>query len=158
MVGEVLLRMRHVVPEPNHACRFESLSLSHVYTRLLRRFADLVALMYKPRPVPRKPRVFHVTPQYFADESYIGGGERYPMELARAMADYTPTRIISFSNQRRSLRNGRALLEIYPQLRWRANSGNPLALGFLSALRRADVVHCHQFHYRVTVVAILAAA
>ncbi len=130
--------------------------MHRVYRSLLRLVADLLAFWYKPRPVPQNPVVLHVTPQYFADESLIGGGERYPSEVARAMADYVPTRIVSFGSRRRSLPLGKASLEIYPQLRRQANPNNPVALGFLPELVKADVIHCHQFHYLNTAVTIVA--
>jgi len=123
-----------------------------------RLLADFTARRYRPDPVPDHPRVLHVTPQYFADESYIGGGERYALELARAMADCTKTRIVSFGDRRRTLQYGRAKFDVY-SLRGRLVSrDNPFAHGFLSALHNADVIHCHQFHYRVIAVTILMGA
>ena len=32
------------------------------------------------------PKVAYLTPLYFAKESYIGGGERYPTNLAKGVA------------------------------------------------------------------------
>src|SRR6185295_14510372 len=40
----------------------------------------------EPSTRGRRIRVAHVTPTYFADESVIGGGERYVSNLARALA------------------------------------------------------------------------
>ena len=41
-------------------------------------------------------RVLHLSPTWFGDASVRGGGERYPLELARAMSRQTPTRLVSF--------------------------------------------------------------
>lgn len=41
-------------------------------------------------------KVVHITPTYFDDSSIIGGGERYPMELASLMADVVDTTLVSF--------------------------------------------------------------
>ncbi len=44
-------------------------------------------------------RVTHITPLLFDDFGRVGGGERYPLELAKAMADMVPPRLISFGNK-----------------------------------------------------------
>ena len=38
------------------------------------------------RKFPEAPRVVHISPAAFGDEGIFGGGERYPFELAKAMA------------------------------------------------------------------------
>ncbi len=116
----------------------------------------LLAVLRRPRKIPPRPRVLHITPQYFHDESNIGGGERFPMELSRAMADCTPTSIVSVGSRRASITNGKARLEIFPQSRWRPNPTNPLTFAFLPLLAKSDVVHCHQFNFRLTAMAIVA--
>jgi glycosyltransferase involved in cell wall biosynthesis len=78
------------------------------------------------------------------------------MELSRAMSDLTPTRVVSVGPRRSSAPNGKARLEIFPQSRWRPQPANPLTLAFLPLLAKSDVVHCHQFHYRLTALAIIA--
>ena len=46
-------------------------------------------------------RVLHVTPATFGEDGIFGGGERYPYELARAMARHVPTKLLSFGAARR---------------------------------------------------------
>ena len=104
----------------------------------------------------RKPvrRVVHVSPAYFDDESYVGGGERWAMSLAKAMADKVNTTFLTFGGKRKTLMDGNLRTEIYPVEGNASESHQTLVnYGFLRELARADVVHCHQFR---TVVASLA--
>ncbi len=104
-------------------------------------------------------RVVHVSPTYFSERSILGGGERYVTELARAMAQLTPTRLVSFAaraDERGSLA-AETPLEVrlfrpfwYP----RGQRTNPVSVRFLTALADADVIHCHQFHVVTTTLAI----
>jgi glycosyltransferase involved in cell wall biosynthesis len=80
------------------------------------------------------------------------------VELARAMANQTPTRILSFGPRRRTLHYGGTAIEVYPQFAGRSHLGDLRAFGFLPLLHRADVLHCHQFNYLATSVAILLGA
>ena len=91
------------------------------------------------------PRIIIISPGYFSDESLIGGGERYPMELGRALAERADVTFVSFGPARRSLRAGRMMVELFPVSTWLAgNRGNPWSLSFLKTLFSADVVHVHQ--------------
>ncbi|MDA8117249.1 MAG: glycosyltransferase family 4 protein [Actinomycetota bacterium] len=103
-------------------------------------------------------RVVHVSPTRFHDNSVIGGGERYAEFLASAMAAQVDTTLITFGAARSHSRRGRLGIEVYPTLQPRRGSRptRPGA-GFLWALARFDVVHCHQFWTIPTYMAILAA-
>jgi glycosyltransferase involved in cell wall biosynthesis len=104
-------------------------------------------------------RVVHVSPAYFDPDSYIGGGERYATSLARAMAELVDTRLVSFGPRRVSFRQGSLRVEVYPTRELISGSKyDPYAWGFLTELRRADVVHCHQYTPFVTTAAVLASA
>ncbi len=95
--------------------------------------------------------IVHVTPTYFDDESIIGGGERYPSELAAWMARRVPTTLVSFSQTRRSLRRGPLQVEIYPVRRLLSSSkGNPLSVRFLREVAQAAVVHVHGVYTMVS--------
>ena len=102
------------------------------------------------------PRVLHLTPTWFGDESVRGGGERYPLELARAMALRTPTRLLSFGSQ-----PGTREVEGFPievRRTWRCLRGrpnDPIGPGFVSAVLWADVIHCHQARSGLTALATL---
>jgi len=48
------------------------------------------------------PRVVHIVPALFSEgDRILGGAERYVFELARHMADETPTRLVSFGEKDR---------------------------------------------------------
>lgn len=112
-----------------------------------------------PYPPAKVHRVVHVSPAYFADESVIGGGERYSLELAAAMAKQVETTLVSFGPARRSLRRDELRLEIYPTRDFvKGKVWNPRTLSFLAGLKRFDVIHCHQHRTFVTATAACAAA
>ncbi len=100
-------------------------------------------------------RVVHVSPYYFSDDSIIGGGERYAMGLAEAMANHVETRFVSFGAARASFRQGCLGVEIYPNDKWVRGL---VSIRFLRELLHADVVHCHQYRVLPTSLAILAGA
>lgn len=100
--------------------------------------------------------IVHVTPTYLGKDSLVGGGERYATELAKAMARVTPTRLISFGSTTRRERWGSLDVHIYKPLfyggglRW-----NPFSTAFVSSLRDAEVIHCHQFSVLSTSLSLL---
>ncbi len=102
-------------------------------------------------------KVVHVTPTYFSPESVVGGGERYPLEVGKAMGKYVETTVVSFGDEP-EVRNlaDNVLLKIYR--RWAGDKLNPLNLGFLRELVDADVIHCHQFITVPTVMSTLVGA
>ena len=103
-----------------------------------------------------RPRVLHLTPTWFGDESVRGGGERYPLELARAMAVRTPARLLSFGG-----RPGTRVVDGVPievRRTWRHLRGrphDPIGPGFAAAVLWADVIHCHQVRSGLTALATL---
>lgn len=97
-------------------------------------------------------RVLHVTPTHFADASVVGGAERFAWELARAMAADAEVTFLALSDRadahtRDGVRvvhvPGRRLID-HPLAR------NPISRALVSAIRGADVVHCHQAHTFLT--------
>ena len=93
-----------------------------------------------------RPRVLHLTPRLFGDEGVVGGGERYPLELARAMSTHVPTRLVGFAA--RSRRDDDGALQIYAEKRLVEVAGrahDPVNVGFLRHILWADVIHFHQF-------------
>src|SRR5689334_5620780 len=106
----------------------------------------------------RPPRVLHVAPNLFGFDGAIGGGERYPLELARAMADRVPTRLLAFGSRRWEGRDGDLRIRVLPNWlhvrRFRFDPVNPLAW---MELARADVIHAHQTPTLMASFALLAA-
>ena len=99
------------------------------------------------RPLSVSSRIVHVVPALFGWENVFGGGERYALELARAMARRVPTRLVSFGSRSASLRiddlEVRVLRNWFPYRRFRFDPFTPALLRELSA---ADVIHVHRPH------------
>jgi glycosyltransferase involved in cell wall biosynthesis len=103
-------------------------------------------------------KVLHITPTYFDDRSYIGGGERFPYELAKAMSSENEVTFLSFSDHASSTKEGDLNIEYIPRsflFNKHPLFGNPLSLRLLKRIRWAEVVHCYQVHTVVTDLAIL---
>ena len=91
-------------------------------------------------------KVVQVSPAFFGADGVVGGGERYPLELAKALAALTPTTLISFARQPRRFRDGELDVRLYrPWGYVRGKETNPFSLAWLPALLNADVVHVHQY-------------
>lgn len=104
-------------------------------------------------------RVIHVAPTPFGRDGLLGGGERYPLELARALAKYVSCELVTFGRAPNlvheagglRVRTLRALgyLQRHP--------AHALAPALVGALRGADVVHTHHLRSMPSRVAGLAA-
>src|SRR5919108_509257 len=81
-------------------------------------------------------RVIHVSPTPFGSGGLLGGGERYPLELARALATHVDCELITFGPFPRRLREpgGLRLRVLRPLAYLRGHPAHPLAPGLLSAL------------------------
>ena len=96
----------------------------------------------------RQGRVVHLVPALFGgDDGVVGGAERYALELARHMADETPTTLVSFGQRERQETLGPLEIRVIGNP-WfvRGQRTNPVSLSLVSELRKADVIHCHQQH------------
>ena len=105
-------------------------------------------------------RVIHVVPTPFGAGGLLGGGERYPLELARALAGHIDCELLTFGRhagawrepgglrirvlRRFGLLHGHPAHPVAPQLAW--------------SLRGADVIHTHHLRSAPSRVASLAAA
>jgi glycosyltransferase involved in cell wall biosynthesis len=104
------------------------------------------------------PRVVHISPVAFGDSGMVGGGERYPAELARAMAALTPTTLVTFGRQADRQRVGDLDLRVLATRgRYKGHELNPLSEQLAGAIARADVVHVHQWESVTGNLAVLAA-
>jgi glycosyltransferase involved in cell wall biosynthesis len=104
-------------------------------------------------------RVTHLSPTTFGSAGIYGGGERYPLELARAMSTLVPTRFVSFGPRLERTRLGDLDVLLLPvRARWRGGALNPLSERLLGEFRRADVLHTHQYETVLTSLSLLRGA
>ncbi len=106
-------------------------------------------------------KVVHLTPLYFDERSCLGGGERYPVNLARGVVEagrgrYT-AEVISYDGRAHSrvIQPGVTL-----RLLTAANRADPLNVTsweLPAALADADLVHIHQAAMRASEVALFVA-
>jgi glycosyltransferase involved in cell wall biosynthesis len=104
-------------------------------------------------------RVIHVSPTPFGSAGLLCGGERYPLELARALAADVDCELVTFGPRPRDdrepgvlrVRTLRALTFLH------GHPAHPLAPGLPAALARADIVHTHHMRSTPSKIAALAA-
>lgn len=89
-------------------------------------------------------RILHISPRYIHSE--IGGGERYPFELAKALSKYVETVLLVFGEKRETIKMNKLSIEIYPELRFgRLLKMDPFSISFIREVKDADIIHIHQF-------------
>lgn len=92
-------------------------------------------------------RVVHVAPTAFGADGLYGGGERYPLELARAVAAHADCTLLTFAGCGRPAEreDGGLTVTVLPA---RGHLGrhpaHPVAPGLPVALAGYDLVHTHQ--------------
>lgn len=107
---------------------------------------------------PDSPRVAVVYPMPFGTNGIYGGGERYALELARALARRVETRLITFGNRPGRSREGGLDVRTYrPLLYVRGERFNPLSFRLAAALADVDVVHCVCWNTLLTDTSVLLA-
>ncbi len=101
------------------------------------------------------PRVAHVVPALFDERiGVIGGAERYALELARHMAEVTPTRIVTFGPDDETRFDGKLRIDVIGGARPVRNDENDrFSLALFDRLAEADVVHCHQIYTTASTMA-----
>lgn len=101
-------------------------------------------------------RVLHVTPLAFGEDGIVGGGERYPVELARAMSSRVPTTLVAFGPRAVTTRVERLTCVTLPvQHTWAGGDVNPLSARLVPYIARADVIHLHQWESALTNAALV---
>lgn len=104
-------------------------------------------------------KIIHITPTYFDEGSVIGGGERYPTELAIWMSKVTDTTLVSFSSQRKSYNQDNLKIEVYPvRYLLQNNKLNSFHLEYLRDIVNADVVHIHHLNAFASVIGAFTAS
>jgi hypothetical protein len=101
-------------------------------------------------------RVTHVAPSVFGPDELYGGGERYPLELARALAAEVDCRPVSFGARpgRWRERGGLKVRVLRPLARLHRHPAQPVTPLLVPELVGAEIVHNHfrSVPTRVTVV------
>jgi glycosyltransferase involved in cell wall biosynthesis len=105
-------------------------------------------------------RIIHVAPTPFGAGGLLGGGERYPVELARALARHVDVELVTFGPRPGVVgqRSGLRVRTLRPVGHARRHPVHPLAPQLLWALRGADVVHTHHTRSAPSRVAAVAAS
>jgi glycosyltransferase involved in cell wall biosynthesis len=90
-------------------------------------------------------RVVHVAPTLFGPGGIFGGGERFPLELGRALARHVECELVSFGRTVRAWRDpsGLGVRVLRPLALLGRHPAHPLAFGLGQALAEADVIHTH---------------
>jgi alpha-maltose-1-phosphate synthase len=104
-------------------------------------------------------RVIHVAPSAFGPDGLYGGGERYPLELARALASEVDCELVTFGRRPgRSLLGGGLRVRVLRPLAWlHGHPAQPVAPLLPTALAGAEIVHAHQFRSIATRMAAITA-
>lgn len=109
----------------------------------------------------RRMRVAFVAPLHFGADSYVGGGERYPLNVARGVAAANPSvhvELIAMGAKPfvRSLQP-RLHLRVLPVTLEGGVGFDHVSSAIVEALEPADIVHVHQAFTRPSQLAILTA-
>jgi glycosyltransferase involved in cell wall biosynthesis len=104
-------------------------------------------------------RVVHVAATAFGPGGLYGGGERYPLELARALAADTECELVSFGDRPGRWRDsgGLSVRVLRPMGRLHGHPAQPVDPRLPMAVAGADILHAHQFRSIPTSVAAVTA-
>ena len=103
-------------------------------------------------------RVIHVAPTAFGKQGLFGGGERYPLELARALAQHVSCELVTFGPKAGVHRDGALTIRVVRPLGYLG--GHParaIAPGLPRAIGPADIVHVHHIRAPTSMLAALTA-
>ena len=103
-------------------------------------------------------RVVHVAPTPFGADGIFGGGERYPLELARALARRVDCRLVTFGTPAMIREPGGLVVRVLRAQAWAGHRAHPLAAGLPGALAGADIVHTHHLRSAPSRMAAIVAA
>jgi glycosyltransferase involved in cell wall biosynthesis len=103
-------------------------------------------------------RVIHVAPCAFGSQGLYGGGERYPLELARAIAAEEECELVTFGPRPGRWTDGGLRVRVLRPLgRLGGHPAQPVAPQLPATLAGADIVHTHHFRSLPTRMAALTA-
>ena len=88
-----------------------------------------------------------MAPSAFGPEGLYGGGERYPLELARALAAEVESELVTFGPRPGRWRaSGGLCVRVLRPLAWlHGHPAQPVAPLLPAALTNAEIVHTHHF-------------
>jgi alpha-maltose-1-phosphate synthase len=104
-------------------------------------------------------RIIQVAPTCFGVDGLFGGGERYPLELGRALAREVDCELVTFGRSGRVVREpgGLRVRVLRPWARLRGHPAHPVNPALPAVLSGADVVHTHHMRSAPSRVAAVAA-
>ncbi len=103
-------------------------------------------------------RVIHVAPTAFGRDGLFGGGERYPLELARALAQHVACELVTFGPNPGTRRDGALTIRIVRPVGYvRGHPARPVAPALTRLIRRADIVHAHHMRAPSSILAAFTA-
>jgi glycosyltransferase involved in cell wall biosynthesis len=105
-------------------------------------------------------RVLHVAPTAFGAEGLFGGGERYPVELARALArlEGVHVELVTFGTRSRVEHDDGVTMHVLRAVgRLHGHPAHQFSPALWRAVGGADIVHTHHLHSTPAALAALAA-
>ncbi len=104
-------------------------------------------------------RVIQLAPTAFGADGLHGGGERYPLELARALARRIDCRLVTFGPEARSFRDpsGLEISVVRTVFKLKGHPAHPVGR-FREALDGAEMIHAHQMRATPVRLAAVVAA
>jgi glycosyltransferase involved in cell wall biosynthesis len=90
-------------------------------------------------------RVVQISPTVFGRGGLFGGGERYPLELTRALGKHVDCRLVTFGAPSQAISDaGPARVRVLrPWGHLRGHPAHPISPALFGALAHADIVHTH---------------
>ncbi len=100
-----------------------------------------------------------MAPTAFGSEGLYGGGERYPLELARALAAEVDCELVTFGPRpgRWRVHGGLRVRVLRPLARLHGHPAQPIAPLLPAALTGAEIIHAHHFRSVPTRMAAVTA-
>jgi glycosyltransferase involved in cell wall biosynthesis len=102
-------------------------------------------------------RVIHVAPTPFGATGIFGGGERYPLELARALARSVDCELVTFGPPAKFREPGGLAVTVLRPVTRLGHPAHPIAARLPAALAGADLVHTHHVRSAPSRIAALVA-
>ncbi|MFN2587655.1 MAG: glycosyltransferase family 4 protein [Actinomycetota bacterium] len=104
-------------------------------------------------------RIVHLSPTAFGADGLFGGGERYPVELARALARHVECKLVTFGRRPASYRDESLEVRVLERgVLLRGHPAHPVPRGVARELRGADLLHAHHLRALPTRVAAVVAS